>query len=101
MNTPPIAKSEQMVNGQQVRAARAWLNWSQQELADASRVAKRTVVRIERDGVEPSSQARTLIDIRRVLEEAGIQFLFDDHGGIGIAVARTPDGRTAAADGDI
>lgn len=89
MNTPMIAESELMVNGLQIRAARGWLGWSQQQLADASKVAKRTIVRIEQNDPEASTQARTLIDVQRTLERAGIEFLFDERGGVGIVARRS------------
>jgi transcriptional regulator with XRE-family HTH domain len=58
----------------QVRAARAWLGWSQDELANRSHVAKRTIARLESTG--GSTHARTLHDLRRAFEEEGLEFLF-------------------------
>jgi DNA-binding XRE family transcriptional regulator len=81
-----------MVNARQIRAGRAWLGWSQQQLADASTVAKRTIIRAEQDGDEAAVQARTLRDIQRALEDAGVRFLFDGEVGTGIADA-APVGR--------
>jgi transcriptional regulator with XRE-family HTH domain len=81
-----------MVNARQIRAGRAWLGWSQQQLADASTVAKRTIIRAEQASEEATVQARTLRDIQRALEDAGVRFLFDGEIGIGIAGA-APVGR--------
>jgi transcriptional regulator with XRE-family HTH domain len=65
-----------MVNAQQIRAARAWLGMSQDDLAVASLVSKRTIAGIE---LGQSSSERTLRDIQQALEVRGIEFLFD-HG---------------------
>jgi transcriptional regulator with XRE-family HTH domain len=71
-----------MVNGQQLRAARAWLGLSQEELASQSGVARVTIANFENGRSVP--QPRTLRDLQRTLEEAGIEFLFDRGEGVGI-----------------
>lgn len=76
-----------MINSLQLRAARAWLGLSQDQLADLTRVAKRTIARIEAEAAIPHE--RTVRDIQTVLEERGLEFLFDRGVGIGIRV-RTP-----------
>lgn len=62
-----------MVDPLQIRAARALLNWSQEQLARHAGIAVRTIGTIERDGgkVEPESVAAVVA----VLEAAGIEFL--------------------------
>ena len=79
-----------MVNAKQIRAGRAWLGWSQQQLADASTVAKRTIIRAEQ-GDDVAVQLRTLRDIQRALEDGGVRFLFDGDIGIGVADAARPE----------
>lgn len=76
-----------MLNGSQMRAARAWLRISQEELATMSGVAKRTIVRFEQDLSVPYE--RTLRDIQRVLEERGIEFQFEGQIGVGLRM-KTP-----------
>lgn len=71
-----------MVNAEQIRAARGWLNLSQDELAQRSGVAKRTIARIEQDVSIPYD--RTLRDLQSCLEDMGIEFLFDGAKGVGI-----------------
>jgi transcriptional regulator with XRE-family HTH domain len=71
-----------MVNGQQLRAARAWLGLSQEELASQSGVARVTIANFENGRSVP--QPRTLRDLQRTLEEVGIEFLFDRGVGVGI-----------------
>jgi predicted transcriptional regulator len=71
-----------MVNREQIRAARAWLNLSQQELADATQVTKGSIARFELGLSVPHD--RTLRDLRLALEERGIEFLFEGQIGVGI-----------------
>lgn len=77
-----------MINSLQLRAARAWLGLSQDQLADIARVAKRTIARIEAEAAVPHE--RTLRDIQAVLEEHGLEFLFERGVGIGIRVRKPP-----------
>lgn len=68
---------------EQCRAARAWLGWSQQQLANKSGVSASTVRDFETGRRIPI--ANNLRAIRRALEDAGIQFLFADHVPLGVA----------------
>ncbi len=71
-----------MLNKAQLRAARSWLNISQDELAQISGVAKRTIIRIEQGA--SSAHDRTLRDLQTALEKQGIEFLFENGRGVGI-----------------
>jgi predicted transcriptional regulator len=70
-----------MVNARQIRAARAWLGISQDDLATASLVSKRTIAGIE---LGQSANDRTLRDIQKALEDRGIEFIFDDGVASGV-----------------
>jgi transcriptional regulator with XRE-family HTH domain len=63
---------------EQCRAARAWLNWSQQELAKQAKVGLSTVKDFENGSRKPI--ANNLNAIQRALEEGGIRPLFDKAG---------------------
>jgi predicted transcriptional regulator len=76
-----------VVNARQIRAARSWLGWSQDELAARSGVARATIARLELS-VE-IRQGRTLTDIVRVFEDAGVEFEFEDSDPVGFRVRRT------------
>jgi transcriptional regulator with XRE-family HTH domain len=78
-----------MVNAEQIRAARGWLNLSQDDLARRSGVAKRTIARIEQDVSVPYD--RTLRDLQSCLEEMGIEFLFEGAKGVGVRLRSDPD----------
>lgn len=58
----------------QVKAARALLGWSQQDLADASGVSYPTIARLESQDGTLGGRATTVDSIRRALEGAGIEF---------------------------
>ncbi|MDE5462207.1 helix-turn-helix transcriptional regulator [Bradyrhizobium sp. CSS354] len=70
-----------MVNGSQIRAARAWLNLSREDLSRDSHVAVRTIATIESG---QSVTPRTLADIERALRARGIDFIFESGRAIGI-----------------
>jgi transcriptional regulator with XRE-family HTH domain len=63
---------------EQVRAARGWLGWSQQDLAGRAQVGLSTVKDFENGSRKPI--ANNLNAIRRAIEEAGITLLFDPNG---------------------
>ena len=64
-----------MITAAQIRAARALLRWSAEELAKQSRVSLPTIQRMESaDGV-PSSHKRNLEAVRRTLATGGIIFI--------------------------
>lgn len=71
-----------MINAKQCRAARAWLSWSQQELADKSLVSKRAIANFESDHTVPHD--RTIRDLQRTFEDEGLTFQFDGARGIGV-----------------
>jgi len=75
-----------MLTLEQCKAARAMLGWSRKELAGAARVAERTLVDFERGQRQP--YARTLADIRRVLEAAGVEFIDENGGGPGVRLRK-------------
>jgi transcriptional regulator with XRE-family HTH domain len=76
---------------EQCRAARAWLNWSQNELAAKAQVSNSTLRDFESGRRVPI--ANNLLAIRRALEDAGMQLLFsqEDEKPWGVAV-RAEDG---------
>lgn len=69
----------------QVRAGRALLGWSQDQLVEASGVPKRTLARLELGEGEP--QRRTMNAIRAALEAVGVEFTNGDAPGVRIAPA--------------
>ncbi len=61
-----------MITPEQCRAARAWLDWSQEDLAQQANVALSTIRDFEKDRREPI--ANNVDAIQQTLENAGIEF---------------------------
>ncbi len=79
-----------MISTDQVRAARALLRWSAQELADAAGVGVATIRRMEViDGV-PSGQIRSLLAIQTALESAGVEFIGSPTDNPGVRLKTKP-----------
>ncbi len=73
-----------MITGAQVRAARGLIKWTVQKLSDASKVSLPTLHRLEQhDGIPPVRE-RTLVDIKRAFEEAGVEFTGSPESGAGV-----------------
>ena len=68
----------------QIRAGRAALNWSIDELAERSWVSARTIMRLEAVDGLPPGRAQTLSDIEAALVAGGIQFIGSPHDDPGI-----------------
>lgn len=71
-----------MISPEQCRAARAWLNWSQEDLAQKAKVSLSTVRDFESEKREPIGN--NLDALRLALEEAGITFESEPLGPSGI-----------------
>ncbi|UOA34098.1 hypothetical protein DSM110093_03933 (plasmid) [Sulfitobacter sp. DSM 110093] len=64
------------ITGQQIRTARAALNWSVKDLADATGVGTATIVRYEMaEAAVPKSRKNNLDILRTCFEAAGIEFI--------------------------
>jgi transcriptional regulator with XRE-family HTH domain len=68
----------------QIRAARALLAWSQVELARAAGVGIATLQRIEQNEGVVKGNFSTVLKLQKALEEAGIHFIDDEEGEIGV-----------------
>jgi transcriptional regulator with XRE-family HTH domain len=74
-----------MLRPTQIRAARALLGWRQEDLSKASGVGTATIYRLEKSQENIVGYASTLARIQAALEQAGIEFIDDDHlGGVGV-----------------
>jgi predicted transcriptional regulator len=76
-----------MVTPRQIRAARALLGWSQQQLADKAIVSLNAVARLERGTVDP--RVSTVAAIEKTLVKAGIEFIPLGERGEGVRL-RSP-----------
>jgi transcriptional regulator with XRE-family HTH domain len=75
-----------MVTPAQCRAARALLDWSQQQLASAAQIGVVTVRQFEGGGAQP--RHATMDVVRRALESAGVEFIAENGGGAGVRLRK-------------
>ena len=76
-----------MITAAQMRAGRALIEWSQQELAERAGVSLPTIKRMEKVG--PGRSAGDTIEaVQSALESAGVQFIPENGGGAGVRLAK-------------
>jgi transcriptional regulator with XRE-family HTH domain len=76
------------LTGGQIRAARAFLQWSAQTLADHAHLGLSTVQRAEKAEGEPQITAANLTAIRTALETAGVIFVDENGEGPGVRLRK-------------
>ena len=83
-------KSILKVSIRQIKAARALLAWSQEQLAAAAEVSIPTIKRLEAQDGPLGGRNETGLKIRSALESAGVEFLDNNGGGPGVRLRRHP-----------
>jgi transcriptional regulator with XRE-family HTH domain len=78
------------ISPHQLRAARALIGWTRDDLSAKARTTSRTIARIE-DGDSDRPHAATIEAIRAALEKAGVEFIPENGGGAGVRL-RKPSG---------
>ena len=71
-----------------MRAGRALIRWSAEDLARASAVSVTTVRRAELTEEETSMTTANDLAIRRALEAAGVEFIDENGGGPGVRLRK-------------
>jgi transcriptional regulator with XRE-family HTH domain len=79
-------KTENMneITGSQIRAARALVRWTAADLANLASVGVSTIRRAEAEDGLPPITAANLKLIRIAFEDAGIEFISRNGGGVGV-----------------
>jgi predicted transcriptional regulator len=80
----PILK----VSIRQIKAARALVGWSQEDLATNSGVSVPTIKRLESADGEIGGRAETGEALVAALEKAGIEFIAENGGGAGVRMKK-------------
>lgn len=89
IDTKSCCGLNEAMSPEQCRAARGWLGWTQERLAEAANVGLSTVKTYENGRRQPI--ANNLMAIRGALEKAGAQFENDPKGHpIGVRFATKP-----------
>jgi transcriptional regulator with XRE-family HTH domain len=78
-----------MMTPAQSRAARALLEWSQEELAKAAHLGLSTIRDFEKGRRIPSHN--NLLGMRTALEAAGVLFIPENGAGAGVRLAKRAD----------
>ena len=76
-------KRKPLTSGQ-IRAARALIRWTAEDLARESAVGVTTIRRAELTSDKTSMTAANDLSVRRALEAAGIEFIDPNGGGAGV-----------------
>jgi len=83
---PP--KSILKVSIRQIKAARALLSWSQEQLANEADVSVPTIKRLEAQDGPLGGRNDTGSKIRTALEAAGVEFIDENGGGPGVRLRK-------------
>ena len=81
------SKLKPLTSGQ-LRAARAFLRWSAEDLARESNLGVTTIRRAELAEGETSMTVANDLAVRRALESAGVVFIDEDGGGPGVRLSK-------------
>lgn len=73
-----------MITSDQIRAARALLNWSRAELSECSGVGISALMRLESAEGIPGGHTKTMQAVISTFESAGIEFVGTPEEGAGV-----------------
>jgi transcriptional regulator with XRE-family HTH domain len=89
-----IKKSIPKVSIRQIKAARALLGWSQEDLARAADVSVPTIKRLEASEGLLGGRSETGEKIQKALQAAGVEFIAENGGGPGVRLRKRVDGKS-------
>lgn len=81
------------VSIRQIKAARALLSWSQEQLASAAGISIPTIKRLEAQDGPLGGRNETGTKIRMALEAAGVEFIDENGGGPGVRLRKRTSSR--------
>src|ERR1700720_523240 len=73
----------------QIRAARALVRWSAEDLAKEAALGLATIRRAENADAEASMTNANDLAVRRALESAGVEFIDENGGGPGVRLRKS------------
>jgi hypothetical protein len=88
-NIPHVNMKYKPLTSGQIRAARSFLRWRAEDLANRSAVGVATIRRAELAENETSMTAPNDLAVRRALEAAGVEFIDENGGGPGVRLRKT------------
>jgi hypothetical protein len=84
-----VNKASKPLTSAQMRAARALIRWSAEDLARETALSVTTIRRAELTDRETSMTAANDLAVRRALEAAGVEFIEENGGGPGVRLRRS------------
>jgi predicted transcriptional regulator len=85
------AKSILKVSIRQIKAARAMLGWSQEDLAGKADVSIPTIKRLEASDGPLGGRGVTAEKIVRAIVSGGVEFIGENGGGVGVRLRKPAD----------
>jgi transcriptional regulator with XRE-family HTH domain len=82
------AESIPKVSIRQIKAARALLNWSQEQLATAAGVSIPTIKRLEAQDGPLGGREETVTRILNSMRASGVEFIDENGGGPGVRLGK-------------
>jgi transcriptional regulator with XRE-family HTH domain len=76
------------MNSVQCKMARTALDWGVLDLAREAQVSTQTIVRFERGD---QLRVQTIQTLQRTLEAAGVEFIPENGGGVGVRLKKRPE----------
>jgi len=73
-----------LITSAQIRAARAMLDWSREQLSDNSSIGISALMRLESAEGVPSGNIKTFEAVQKAFEKAGIEFIGSPEEGAGV-----------------
>jgi DNA-binding XRE family transcriptional regulator len=93
VNTKSIKKMPResilKVSIRQIKAARALMAWSQEQLAQAADVSLPTIKRLEANDGPLGGRSETGTRIQAALQRAGVEFIDENGGGPGVRLRKS------------
>ncbi len=80
--------ASKLLTSTQIRAARALVRWSAEDLARQTSLSVTTIRRAELANEETSMTTANDLAVRRALEAAGVEFIDENGGGPGVRLRK-------------
>jgi hypothetical protein len=84
---------ENPLSSAQIRAARALIRWSAEDLAQHSALSVATIRRAELMADVTAMTVSNNLAVRRALEAAGVEFIDENGGGPGVRLRKRNEGK--------
>jgi len=81
--------NQSLLNSAQIRAARALIRWTAEDLARHSALSVATIRRAELMADMTAMTVSNNLAVRRALESAGVEFIDENGGGAGVRLLKS------------